>query len=75
VSGYCGAIEIRAGNEDWDFWIEAANLGFSAAHVSRPLYFYRRRALDKRIVVSVIGVVRRPDPSLNAGVSVYDENN
>jgi glycosyltransferase involved in cell wall biosynthesis len=46
VGGYCEAPELRAGNEDWDFWIGAANLGFSAAHVSRPLYFYRRHALS-----------------------------
>jgi SAM-dependent methyltransferase len=31
-------------NEDWDFWIGALELGFSVAHVPRPLYFYRRHA-------------------------------
>lgn len=44
VGGYCEATELRGGNEDWDFWIGAATLGFSAAHVPRPLYLYRRRA-------------------------------
>jgi glycosyltransferase involved in cell wall biosynthesis len=46
VGGYCDAVELRAGNEDWDFWIGAATLGFSAAHVPRPLYFYRRHAIS-----------------------------
>jgi ubiquinone/menaquinone biosynthesis C-methylase UbiE len=46
VGGYCEAPELRAGNEDWDFWIGAATFGFSAARVSRPLYFYRRHALS-----------------------------
>jgi glycosyltransferase involved in cell wall biosynthesis len=44
VGGYCDALELRAGNEDWDFWIGAASLGISAVHVPRPLYFYRRHA-------------------------------
>jgi glycosyltransferase involved in cell wall biosynthesis len=46
VGGYCEAVELRAGNEDWDFWIGAAILGFSAAHVPRSLYFYRRHAVS-----------------------------
>jgi glycosyltransferase involved in cell wall biosynthesis len=46
VGGYCEAAELRVGNEDWDFWIGAATLGFSAAHVPRPLYFYRRYAIS-----------------------------
>ena len=46
VGGYCEAVELRAGNEDWDFWIGAATLGFSATHVPRPLYFYRRHAIS-----------------------------
>jgi glycosyltransferase involved in cell wall biosynthesis len=44
VGGYCEAVELCPGNEDWDFWIGAASLGFSVAHVPRPLYFYRRHA-------------------------------
>jgi glycosyltransferase involved in cell wall biosynthesis/ubiquinone/menaquinone biosynthesis C-methylase UbiE len=46
VGGYCEAVELRVGNEDWDFWIGAATLGFSAGHVPRPLYFYRRHVIS-----------------------------
>lgn len=42
VGGYCEAKELRYGNEDWDFWITAASLGFHAVHLPELLYFYRR---------------------------------
>ncbi len=42
VNGYSEAPALRAGNEDWDFWISAAERGFTAAHIPEPLYRYRR---------------------------------
>lgn len=44
VGGYCEAPELRYGNEDWDFWLGAAQVGFRAAHVPEPLYYYRQHA-------------------------------
>lgn len=42
VGGYCEAPELRYGNEDWDFWLGAAQVGFKAVHVPEPLYYYRQ---------------------------------
>jgi glycosyltransferase involved in cell wall biosynthesis len=42
VGGYCEDNLLRVGNEDWDFWIGAMNLGISACHIPKPLYYYRR---------------------------------
>jgi glycosyltransferase involved in cell wall biosynthesis len=42
VGGYCEHPALRKGNEDWDFWLAAAAVGFAAAHVAEPLYCYRR---------------------------------
>lgn len=44
VGGYCEAPELRHGNEDWDFWLGAAQIGFTATHVPEPLYYYRQHA-------------------------------
>ena len=41
VGGF--SAELRW-NEDWDFWIGAAKLGFSFERVQRVLYFHRRHA-------------------------------
>jgi len=41
VGGF--SAELRW-NEDWDFWIGAASLGFSFERVQRALYFHRRHA-------------------------------
>jgi glycosyltransferase involved in cell wall biosynthesis len=40
VGGYCDAL--RAGNEDWDFWLGAAEQGLRVAHVPQALYYYRQ---------------------------------
>jgi glycosyltransferase involved in cell wall biosynthesis len=42
VGGYSEVPELRAGNEDWDFWLSATELGFTPVHVPEPLYLYRR---------------------------------
>jgi GT2 family glycosyltransferase len=42
VDGYCEADTIRHGNEDWDFWLNAAKRGLRVTHVPRPLYLYRQ---------------------------------
>jgi len=42
VGGYCEAEELRAGNEDWDFYLAAAEIGFIAGHIPEPLYYYRQ---------------------------------
>jgi glycosyltransferase involved in cell wall biosynthesis len=44
VGGYCEADTIRLGNEDWDFWLNAAKRGLQVTHVARPLYLYRQHA-------------------------------
>jgi hypothetical protein len=44
VGGYCEAEPLRKGNEDWDFWLSAAERGFYALHIPEPLYRYRRHA-------------------------------
>jgi glycosyltransferase involved in cell wall biosynthesis len=41
VGGYCEDRELL-GNEDWDFWIGAAERGFIPVHIPEPLYHYRR---------------------------------
>jgi glycosyltransferase involved in cell wall biosynthesis len=41
VGGYSAELYP---NDDWDFWIGALELGFSAVRVPRSLYFYRRHA-------------------------------
>jgi glycosyltransferase involved in cell wall biosynthesis len=46
VGGYCEAPAIRAGNEDWEFYLAAAEVGFRARHVSEPLYQYRISAVS-----------------------------
>jgi len=33
---------FRVGNEDWDFWMSAAEVGFKAGHCGEPLYMYRQ---------------------------------
>jgi glycosyltransferase involved in cell wall biosynthesis len=51
VGGYCEAPELRAGNEDWDFYVAAAKAGFRASHVAEPLYEYRvdRTSMSNRL--------------------------
>jgi glycosyltransferase involved in cell wall biosynthesis len=41
VGGYCEDAVLRAGNEDWEFWVAALEAGFRASHVPEPLYEYR----------------------------------
>jgi hypothetical protein len=41
VGGYCEDKGLL-GNEDWDFWLGAAEAHFKAAHLAEPLYFYRQ---------------------------------
>ncbi len=53
VGGYCEELELL-GNEDWDFWISAAERGFIPLNVPEPLYRYRRHpdSLMVRLVYS-----------------------
>ncbi len=44
VGGYCEAEELRVGNEDWDFWLGATEVGFRAIAIPEALYWYRRSA-------------------------------
>jgi glycosyltransferase involved in cell wall biosynthesis len=44
VGGYCEADALRPGNEDWEFWLSAAERGFRAVNVPEPLYLYRLHA-------------------------------
>jgi glycosyltransferase involved in cell wall biosynthesis len=41
AGGYCEDVELRPGNEDWDFWLSAAEVGMTARHVNEALYDYR----------------------------------
>jgi glycosyltransferase involved in cell wall biosynthesis len=41
AGGYCEEPALRPGNEDWDFWLSAAEVGFTARHIGEPLYQYR----------------------------------
>jgi glycosyltransferase involved in cell wall biosynthesis len=43
---------LRVGNEDWDFWLCAAEAGFKAAHVAEPLYLYRKHAKSMSVGLS-----------------------
>lgn len=40
VGGFDESLRLS----DWDFWIAATEIGFSAVHVPEPLYEYRQRA-------------------------------
>jgi len=40
VGGYWHPL--RAGNEDWDFWLGAAEHGLCVGHLAEPLYYYRQ---------------------------------
>lgn len=44
AGGYGEDEMLRLGNEDWDFWLRAAGVGFKAGHVAEPLYRYRQHA-------------------------------
>lgn len=44
IGGYCEDNALRVGNEDWDFYLAGAELGFQARHVPEPLYFYRQHS-------------------------------
>lgn len=37
---------LRLGNEDWDFWLRAAEQGFRATHLPEPLYRYRQHVTN-----------------------------
>jgi glycosyltransferase involved in cell wall biosynthesis len=47
VGGYGEALDLR-GDDDWDFWIGAAELGFVAVHLPEPLYRPQSRYRMKR---------------------------
>ncbi len=42
AGGYSEDETFRLGNEDWDFWLAAAECGFRAVHLAEPLYRYRQ---------------------------------
>ena len=42
TGGFCEDEALRPGNEDWDFWLSAAECGLRAARVAQPLYWYRQ---------------------------------
>lgn len=41
VGGYCEDSKLPRGNEDWDFWLAAAEKGFRYYHLHETLYRYR----------------------------------
>jgi glycosyltransferase involved in cell wall biosynthesis len=44
AGGYCEHPALRAGCEDWDFWLTTVRHGLSAVYVPEPLYRYRQHA-------------------------------
>jgi len=42
TGGYCESALLRSGNEDWDFWLCAYEMGFTPFHIPNALYEYRR---------------------------------
>ena len=44
TGGYCEAGALRAGNEDWEFWLSAVEQGMRITGVAEPLYLYRQHA-------------------------------
>jgi hypothetical protein len=42
TTGYCEADALRAGLEDWEFWLRAAEADATVAYVPRVLYRYRQ---------------------------------
>jgi glycosyltransferase involved in cell wall biosynthesis len=44
TQGYPEDEAFRVGNEDWDFWLSAAEVGLKATRVPEPLYHYRQHA-------------------------------
>ena len=42
VQGYCESPVLKAGAEDYEFWLSALELGAKLRHVPEPLYLYRR---------------------------------
>ncbi len=41
IGGYCEHYVLRAGNEDWEFWISAMERGSKGCEVVQALYMYR----------------------------------
>jgi len=50
---------LRLGNEDWDFWLRAARVGFRAGHLPEPLYRYRQHAENMSHHLSLVDHVTR----------------
>lgn len=42
VGGYSESEILRAGNEDWEFWLSAVEKGLKVIHVPKPMYCYRK---------------------------------
>ncbi len=53
VGGYCEDDVLRAGNEDWDFWIGALEGPLCPMHVDAPLYRYRRTTGSMSVALRV----------------------
>ncbi len=42
VGGYDESPRLKAGNQDWDFWLAAFGEAVTVAHIPLPLMYYRR---------------------------------
>ncbi len=51
AGGYSEDAIFRLGNEDWDFWLSAAEVGFRAIHLPEPLYRYRQHGASMSVHV------------------------
>ena len=49
VGGYCEAQELRAGNEDWDFWLQAFRANLKIIPIHDILYHYRVHAANMSV--------------------------
>jgi glycosyltransferase involved in cell wall biosynthesis len=52
TGGYCEEEIFRYGNEDWDFYLSAQEIGFIPIHIPETLYYYRQsqNSLSSRLV-------------------------
>ena len=59
VGGYFEDKSLPTGNEDWDFWLAAAEHGYRAVHIPEPLYYYRTQEQSLSIRLRAVDYLSR----------------
>ena len=59
VGGYFEDKSLPPGNEDWDFWLAAAEHGYRAVHIAEPLYYYRTQEQSLSIRLRAVDYLSR----------------